>query len=224
MEIGTEVERAEESERDFEMQSSDISKSSGWDVLGVGKAVAGMAMFVMNKIKRLMLGIIEYICLLFMNVVVCGVMFMQATALLICIVLGPIAFAFSCLDPWRSSWTQWFARFFSVTLWSGLAYFVCWAGASIIRSVIQSEINMLDQQLAMDEWQMAALTTYAGSDNMFFSLLFLFIGFGMFIIFPVSTWIIQTSGGHQVISAPTQAAATTAGAAVGVSVMGGKGK
>jgi len=224
MDVGNEVERAEQADRSFEMQSSDVSKSSGWSISSLGAKISGMAMFVMNKLKRLMISIIEYLCLLFMNVVVCGVFFMQAACLIVLIVLGPIAFAFSCLDPWRSSWTKWFARFFSVTLWSGLAWLVCWIGSSIILEVIQAEITTLNYQLSLDKYALAALSTLAGQDTVLFPLLFLFVAFGMFIIFPVSTWIIETSGGHQVISAPAGAAAATAGAIMGIASMAGGGK
>ncbi|MDR1370499.1 MAG: hypothetical protein LBJ72_10330 [Dysgonamonadaceae bacterium] len=213
MTTGTLVERAESSERAFEMQSSDVSKSVSGGPFNLGRQIAGMAAIVMGKIKRLFFGIIEFLCLLFMNVVVCGVFFMQTAAMVLMLILGPLAFAFSCLDPWRSSWTQWFARFFSVTLWSPLAYIVCWAGAEIMYTMIKQENDALDLLIAKGEWEMAATNAMWSSDNFMFPLIILFIAFGMFIIFPLSTWVIQTSGGHAVISAPVGAAGTVVGAA-----------
>ncbi|MDR2774259.1 MAG: hypothetical protein LBC19_05870 [Tannerella sp.] len=219
MKTGTLVERAEDSERAFEMQSSDVSKSVTGGPFNLGARIAGMAAYVMGKIKRVLMGIIEFLCLLFMNVVVCGIFFMQAAAMVLMVIIGPLSFAFSCLDPWRSSWTQWVARFFSITLWSALGYIVCWAGAEIMLSIVRAENAALDAAIAQGAWALAASNALWSSDNFMFPLMVLFTAFGMFIVFPVSTWVIQTSGGHAVISAPAQAAGTAAGAVAGISMM-----
>jgi hypothetical protein len=207
--VGNNVERAENSERSTQMQESDVSKPAGWSVFGVAAQLSALKIFIENQFKRLMERMIEYICLLLMNVCVCVVFFMQAVAMIVLIVLGPIAFAFSCLDPWRSSWTKWFARFFSVTLWSGIAWLVCWIGCSIMVEFLNVELDYLSNIRSVDLWDLAAIYSTTQNETFMLPLIFLFVGFGMFIIFPVSTWIIETSGGHQIISAPAAAAATT---------------
>jgi hypothetical protein len=219
--VGTQVDRSEAAERSFNMQSSDISKSSGWDPLGIGNKIAAMYALVMNKIKRLLVSLFEFLALLFMNVVVCGVLFMQALAYLLLIIIGPLAFAFSVLEVWKRSWAQWVARFFSVTMWSGLAYMVCWAGANIMLTLLQKDIDFMQAMLDKGHWEASMLQAYSGLDTMLFPLLCMFTAFGMVIIFPVSTWIIQTSGAGTVITAPLSAATQTAGAAAGVA-LGGK--
>jgi hypothetical protein len=219
--VGTHVDRSESAERSFNMQSSDISKSAGWDPLGIGNKIAAMYALVINKTKRLLVGLFEFLSLLFMNVVVCGVLFMQAIAYLILIILGPLAFAFSILDPWKRSWAQWVARFFSVTMWSGLAYMICWAGANIMLTLIQYDIDFMQALINKGHWEASMLQAYNGLDTMLFPLLCLFTAFGMIIIFPLSTWIIQTSGAATVVTAPLSAATQTAGAVTGV-VIGSK--
>jgi len=222
-----EVERAEEAERSAEIQSSDISQpstSSGFSIsdlnpLNLSKNIAHMAYVVQMRMRQLFVMFLEWLALLFMNVVVCGVFFMQAVCMIILIILGPLAFAFSCTDAWSSSWSKWVARFFSVTLWSGLGWLVCWMGSEIILEVIQSDINNIQAQIEKGEAVLVAAASMSGYDLFLMPLLCLFIAFGMFIIFPVSTWIIETGGATSIISAPAGAAATTAGAAVAVGSM-----
>jgi hypothetical protein len=218
--VGTQVDRAETSERSFNMQASDISKSSGWDPLGIGNKIAAMYALVMNRVKRLLMSLYEFLALLFMNVVVCGVLFMQALAYIILIVVGPLAFAFSVLEVWKRSWAQWVARFFSVTMWSGLAYMVCWAGANIMLELLQKDIDMMQTMLDKGHWEASMINAFSGMDTMLFPLLCLFTAFGMLIIFPVSTWIIQTSGASTIISAPLTAAGQTASTVAGAVVSG----
>lgn len=221
MKVGTYVERAEDSERSTQMQASDISKSSGWDILGIGNRLAAMRALVMNQLRYIMFSIIEFLCLLFMNVVVCGVFFMQSLAYLILIILGPLAFAFSVLDVWKKSWAQWVARFFSVTLWSGLAYLICWAGANIMTTLVDIEIQALQELVDKGLWGAAMFSSLASMDNFLFPLMCLFVAFGMLLIFPVSTWIIQTSGAASIITTPANAAGQTV-ATVGGFALGGK--
>ena len=216
--VGTHVDRSEAAERSFNMQSSDISKSAGWDPLGIGNKIAAMYALVMNKLKMLIMSIFEFLALLFLNVVVCGVLFMQALAYIILIVIGPLAFAFSVLEVWKRSWAQWVARFISVTLWSGLAYLICWAGANIMLSLLQKDIDIMQAMLDQGIWQASMIQAVSAFDTMLFPLLCLFTAFGMLIIFPVSTWIIQTSGAATIITSPLSAAAQTAGAVAGAAV------
>jgi hypothetical protein len=216
MGMSTLAARAEDSERNTIMQSSDIAKDVSGNYLS--RAIAGMAIVVVNGIRQAVYGIINYISLMFMNVVVCGVLLMQAAGLLIMGIIGPLSFAFSCLDPWRHSWSQWVARFISISLWSGFAYFVCFVGAEIMNSVLLAEIGILQNALALDEWHFAMTTSLFGSDNVMFPVMCLFVAFGMIVVFPVSTWVVQTSGGAAVIQ-PVVAAIGVAGA--GIKMAGG---
>ncbi|MDR0231589.1 MAG: hypothetical protein LBI82_05660 [Dysgonamonadaceae bacterium] len=221
MQMSTLAARAEDSERNALMQSSDISKDMSGAIFGLPKAIAGMAIVVMNGIKQALYGIINYLALMFMNTVVCGVLLMQAAGLLIMGIIGPLSFAFSCLDPWRHSWSQWVARFISISLWSGFAYFVCFVGAEIMNSVLEAEITVLQAQLEMEEWRFALFTSMFSSDNFMFTVICLFVAFGMIVVFPVSTWVVQTSGGAALLQ-PVVAAAGIAFTAVKGAVSGGR--
>ena len=214
MEMSTLAERGENAERNQLMTSGDIGKEVSSGPFGLGRAVAGMAMVVMNKMKQLFYGILQYVSLIFMNVVICGVLFGQAAAMMIMAIIGPLAFAFSCIEPWKQSWAQWTARFISVSLWSGLAYFVCFAAAEIMNGILLREIYVLDTMLQEEEWKFAMLSSLFGSDNLTFPVLTLFVAFGMIVIFPVSTWIIQTTGAHSAIIQPVSAAVGVAAAGV----------
>jgi hypothetical protein len=227
MEMATLAERGENAERNQLMTSGDIGKEVSDGPFGLGRAVAGMTMVVMNKLKQLFYGTIQYLALVFMNVVVCGVLFGQAAAMMIMAIIGPLAFAFSCLDPWKQSWAQWTARFISVSLWSGLAYFVCFAAAEIMSGILLREISILEAMLQEEEWKFAILNSLFGSDQLTFPVLTLFVAFGMIVIFPVSTWIIQTTGAHSAIIQPVSAAVGVAAAGVSLAkgaAGGGAGK
>jgi hypothetical protein len=214
------ADRAEDSERNQLMQSGDIGKEISGGPFGLGAAVASMAMVVINGIKQFYFGIISYLSILFMNVVVCGVLLAQTAGLLIMSIVGPLAFAFSCLDPWRHSWSQWVARFISISLWSGFAYFVCFVGTEIMNAGLEAEIEVLQESLKMEKWEFAMVTSLYSSDNVLFSLLCLFIAFGMLVIFPVSTWVVQTAGGAAVLQ-PIGAAVGVAATAAGIAMGGG---
>jgi len=216
-----EAEKGKDAERNDMFQSSDVEKNvSSWNIVAgiknLGRAIAGLEMFIVSKIKLLFFEILQYLSLLFLNVVVCGVLFMQAAGLTIMAFIGPLAFAFSCVDAWKQSWAQWTARFFSISLWSGLAYFVCTVGTNIMESGIRAEIAVLEAAYETDLWTMSMLAAANSNDNFMFVLLCLFVAFGMIIIFPVSTWVVQTSGG----SAVTKPFATAAGAAISIASFG----
>jgi len=214
-----EVQRAENSERNDKMQSSDISKSSS-SLSPLSSSIAKMSVVVMGHIKMFFYNIISYLALMFMNVVVCGVLLAQSAGLLIMVIIGPLSFAFSCLDPWKHSWSQWVARLISISLWSGLAYFVCFAAAEIMNSVLLWEIDALEKALTYDEWAYAVMASSLQGDDFMFPLMCLFVAFGMMVIFPVSTWIIQTTGGSAVIKPITAAVGVAAAGAVAVGTAG----
>jgi len=223
------AERGKDAEKNEAFQSSDIQKNVSWwssitsgfnpmdSLLG---AIAGMEMFIMTKIRWLFFQIFQYLALLFLNVVVCGVLFMQAAGLTIMAFIGPLAFAFSLVDAWKQSWAQWTARFISISLWSGLAYFICTIGTDIMTSALRAEIAYIDAAYDNGYWLMAAVASNTANDNILFVLLCLFVALGMIIIFPVSTWVVQTSGGSAVVKPFTIAASTAIGLGVAAATGG----
>ena len=226
IEVGTYVSRAEHAERNSLMQSSDIGKDVSGDSSMLTRSLARVAGLIVGGLKQVVFSIINYVCLMFMNTVVAGVLLMQAAGLLIMAMIGPLAFAFSCLEPFKQSWAQWVARFISISLWSGFAYIVCYIGTQVMISALQVEINYYNALLANDDWNIAAQLAMFGSDVVMFNVICLFVAFGMIVIFPVSTWVVQTSGGAAVLS-PVKSAigvgTAVAGAAVGFAAAGGAG-
>jgi len=222
------AEKGKDAEKNSTFQAADIQKNvSFWSsnpLTYLAGAIAGMEMFIMSKVKWLMFQIMQYISLLFLNVVVCGVLFMQAAGLTVMAFIGPLAFAFSCVDAWKQSWAQWTARFFSISLWSGLAYFVCTVGTDIIKSGLEAEIAVIDAAFSNPEgpWGMAMAASLSQNDNGMFMCLCLFVALGMLIIFPVSTWVIQTSGGSAILK-PVTTAVSIGTAALGAAFIGGGG-
>jgi hypothetical protein len=213
MKEGVIVSRAEDAERNVLMKAADIAKQV-INPLGLSERIAAMGVLVQNQQKKLLHSILEHCALLFMNVCVCGVFLLQAIAMLVLALLGPFSFAASVLPVWRDAWAHWIARFFSVSLWSGLAYIFIWMNCMLMKQFLEVETNIMKERMEMGDRSAAMLYSFNYADIIYFPLLCLLCAFTLFAVFPVSTWIIQTSGAHTIISAPAGAAATTAGAAV----------
>jgi hypothetical protein len=216
------AERGEHHERASNLNTGNIVRAIT-DPFGISAQIAKMQLLIMGKIKMFFYGIIEYISLLIMNSCVCAVLFIQAMSLIVLIILGPLAFAFSCLKPWRDSWSEWFARFFSVSLWSGLAYLICWGAAKLMNAVVRSELAMLDRLMDIEMYEAAVAVSLSEASFFLLPIVCILTAFGMFAVFPLSTWIIRTSGGHAAMGAAFGAAAATV-AVAGKAAGGGGGK
>ena len=206
----TDAKRAETNHGSSEMQQSDVSKES-WDWFGIGAKIAYMQIYVITELKFLLLRFVEWIGLIFLNVCICGLLFMQAVTLMCLAILGPLSFAFSCLPPWRDAWSHWVARYISVSLWSGIGYLIMWGGCQLFVQFLQNELAVMRKLETASSNELAATLSVISPDVILFPLICIMLAIALFAVFPISTWVIQTSGGAAGIGAAAGAAATAAG-------------
>ena len=207
--------RAEHYERSENHQQADVPRGSWNPIARLGDKINELGILILGNIKMAIVRVFDTISFVIMNVVIIGILFVQFATLIILAILGPVSFAFSCLRPWRDAWSQWIARFISVSLWSGIAYLMCFCAMSLIRVLLQAEIDHLDSMIAEGMFRLAAWNAVFGYDIFFYPVVCLMTAFGLFGVFPISTWIIQTSGGHA-------AAAAGLGAAASIVAVGGR--
>ncbi len=125
--------------------------------------------------------------------------------LVVLVILGPIAFAFSVYDGFQATMTQWLTRYISIYLWLPVAD---------IFSAVLSQIPelMLFQDIALLEDP-----TYIPDGSNGIYIVFLIIGIiGYFTIPTVAGWIIQSGGAGSYGSAVNKTAGKAGGIAGGV--------
>ena len=194
-------------------RSEDASRSPGWlNVdLGVSKVLKNLAALqavVMAKIRFLMLRVLEYIVMAWFNCCVFLVFFAQIGVLTILVILGPFSFSASVIPVWSNTWATWVARFFSVSIWSGIAFIILKVVFKIVEYSLDKEIALLKASMEK-EGGYAIVAANISGDIMFFIIAALIGSFMMLGIFPIATWIVQTSGGHTPVAAAAGAAVAT---------------
>ena len=125
--------------------------------------------------------------------------------LVVLVILGPIAFAFSVYDGFQATMTQWLTRYISIYLWLPVADIF-----SAVLSKIQELMLLQDIALLEDP-------TYIPDGSNGIYIVFLIIGIiGYFTIPTVAGWIIQSGGAGSYGSAVNKTAGKAGGIAGGV--------
>jgi conjugative transposon TraJ protein len=125
--------------------------------------------------------------------------------LVVLVILGPIAFAFSVYDGFQATMTQWLTRYISIYLWLPVADIF-----SAVLSKIQELMLLQDMALLEDP-------TYIPDGSNGIYIVFLIIGIiGYFTIPTVAGWIIQSGGAGSYGSAVNNTAGKAGGIAGGV--------
>ncbi len=125
--------------------------------------------------------------------------------LVVLVILGPIAFAFSVYDGFQATMTQWLTRYISIYLWLPVADIF-----SAVLSKIQELMLLQDIALLEDP-------TYIPDGSNGIYIVFLIIGIiGYFTIPTVAGWTIQSGGAGSYGSAVNKTAGKAGGIAGGV--------
>lgn len=160
------------------------SDGSVWSAIGNGfKFLAGGFYSSVKFISRLLLSII--LELLFYAASLC-IDTIRTFHLIVLAILGPFAFAFSCVDGTQNSLQHWLARYINIYLWLPVANLF---GA--ILATIQANMLQLDIARAQSgTFSLFSVTDYAYQ-------IFLAIGIvGYFTVPGIANYIIHTHGGN----------------------------
>lgn len=135
----------------------------------------------------------------------------------ILVILGPFSVASSILPAFRDSFSTWIARFVSVNLYSGIAYFIMYLCGLMQEYALQSEISKYQALIGSNGTtaDMARFAAFAGNGILSFGTVIIVFVIGaicMFTVPSISTWIISTSG----ITSATSSAGRGAASVIGV--------
>ena len=113
------------------------------------------------------------------------------------IILGPFSVAVSILPAFRQSFTEWIARFVSVSLYSGIAYLVMYVASLFQQYALEAEISRYSELLTKDGESIEKLSWFAANGVLSFGIVIITFIIGavtMFTVPSISTWIVTTSG------------------------------
>jgi hypothetical protein len=120
------------------------------------------------------------------------------------IILGPFSVAVSVLPAFRQSFTEWIARFVSVSLYSGIAYLVMYVASLFQEYALQAEILRYTELLSKSGESIEKLSWFAANGVLSFGIVIITFIIGavtMFTVPSISTWIVTTSGVSSAASA-----------------------
>jgi len=120
------------------------------------------------------------------------------------IILGPFSVAVSILPAFRQSFTEWIARFVSVSLYSGIAYLVMYVASLFQEYALQAEILRYTELLSKSVESIEKLSWFAANGVLSFGIVIITFIIGavtMFTVPSISTWIVTTSGVSSAASA-----------------------
>ncbi|MCX2476322.1 plasmid transfer protein [Pedobacter sp. MC2016-05] len=122
----------------------------------------------------------------------------------ILIILGPFSVAASILPAFRQSFTEWIARFVSVSLYSGIAYLVMYVASLFQQYALEAEILRYSELLSGEGESIEKLSWFAANGVLSFGMVIITFIIGaitMFTVPSISTWIVSTSGVSSAASA-----------------------
>ncbi|WP_231426461.1 plasmid transfer protein [Pedobacter sp. Leaf250] len=122
----------------------------------------------------------------------------------ILIILGPFSVAVSILPAFRQSFTEWIARFVSVSLYSGIAYLVMYVASLFQQYALEAEILRYSELLSGEGESIEKLSWFAANGVLSFGMVIITFVIGaitMFTVPSISTWIVSTSGVSSAASA-----------------------
>ncbi len=195
--ISTDIERAESEHRSLLDKGLAVL---GIDLEKIGNQLSGMYILVVNRIKRILHSIIEFIAISFWQMCTYLIFFLQLMFSTLLAILGPFSVALSILPAFRDAFTQWLARYISIMLYSVIAYIVLFLALQIVKISLDAELQVLSTVLNNPE----KLIMYATFSNGATNYLIVACGIGaisMLTIPFVSTWVVQTSGVGRAVGA-----------------------
>lgn len=120
----------------------------GWDPTAGIKAQLGAWMTVetqllWTRLSMWLQGIIMWVVIALMKGVMYCLFFLQMIFLHILLIIGPIAFAFSIMGAFGSSWIEWVKHYISVSFWGTIGFIVMNIVCAVIAYGLKQEIARL---------------------------------------------------------------------------------
>ncbi|RZM22963.1 MAG: plasmid transfer protein [Pedobacter sp.] len=148
--------------------------------------------------------ILETLAIWLLRISVYVIFIVQIIFSTILIILGPFSVAASILPWFQRSFTEWIARFISVSLYSGIGYLVMYVASLFQHFALQAEISRYSQLLSNDGESIQKLSWFAANGVLSFGMVIIVFIIGaltMFTVPSISTWIVSTSGVSSAASA-----------------------
>ncbi|WP_231461733.1 hypothetical protein [Pedobacter sp. Leaf132] len=148
--------------------------------------------------------IMETLAIWLLRISVYVIFIVQIIFSTILIILGPFSVAASILPWFQRSFTEWIARFISVSLYSGIGYLVMYVASLFQHFALQAEISRYAQLLSTDGESVQKLSWFAANGVLSFGMVIIVFVIGaltMFTVPSISTWIVSTSGVSSAASA-----------------------
>jgi len=148
--------------------------------------------------------ILETLAIWLLRISVYVIFIVQIIFSTILIILGPFSVAASILPWFQRSFTEWIARFISVSLYSGIAYLVMYVASLFQHFALEAEISRYSQLLSNDGESIQKLSWFAANGVLSFGMVIIVFIIGaltMFTVPSISTWIVSTSGVSSAASA-----------------------
>ena len=177
----------------------------GIDLGSIFDTIKGYYIIVLSKFRYLAIEIIEFIMISFFQGCSYIVFFLQIIFSAVLIIFGPFSFALSVLPIFHDTYVTWLARYISVSLYTGIGYVIMSLSMSMLTFCLQKEIVVLQKAMADEAYFFAYITTNYGGAN-FYVVALITGGLGMLTIPIISTWIINTTGVGNAISAVARGA------------------
>lgn len=199
----TEIER-----ENLSLVESAIEKVSGVDIAEIKSEFNHLGKIVSAKIKYYLSSFWEWVIFTLFQACVNLVFCLQVIVMAILAILGPVSFAFSVLPAWWKAWTQWLSRYISVSLWSCVAYIILKVIILLVKFGVQAEVDHYQAMLQLSEANFYAAGSSWGIYDSCIYIVTLLVGIvSMIAVFPISTWIVPTSGGQSAVTAAAGGAA-----------------
>lgn len=156
------------------------------------------------SLQLLASSLLETLAIWILRISVYVIFIVQIIFSTILIILGPFSVAASILPAFQRSFTEWIARFVSVSLYSGIAYLVMYVASLFQHYALQAEISRYTELLSSDEHSIEKLSWFAANGVLSFGIVIITFIIGaltMFTVPSISTWIVSTSGVSSAASA-----------------------
>lgn len=148
--------------------------------------------------------LLETIAIWILRISVYVIFIVQIIFSTILIILGPFSVAASILPAFRQSFSEWIARFVSVSLYSGIAYLVMYVASLFQQYALEAEILRYSELLSGEGESIEKLSWFAANGVLSFGMVIITFIIGaitMFTVPSISTWIVSTSGVSSAASA-----------------------
>ncbi|MBS9767652.1 MAG: hypothetical protein KGV44_08950 [Flavobacteriaceae bacterium] len=202
-----------ESDKIEKFQQDSTEKESKWydifDIFSsVGNKIGALSMVVMTKFQTFVNNIIVSIGEMFFIGSIALILVLQIIFQYILVVIGPISFAFSILEPFRQSYLEWIRNFISFSFYTVIALTVARMSFNLINYSLKLENTQLEKIFAdkTDGAFMTYMATFTGVSSGGF-IIFLFVGAFCTLLTPfLSNWILKSSGASSATGKLTMAA------------------